>query len=119
MYINRYPHATLVSIHQNLFSDAKYYGPQVFYADTPGSKALAKALQTRLNSALAPESRRISKPSEGVFLMKRVQCRAVLVECGFLSNPREEAMLRTKAYQQKLCLTLCDGLLLPEAALQS
>ena len=117
--INRYPHATLVSIHQNLFSDAKYYGPQVFYAATAGSEALAKALQSRLNAALAPESRRSCKPSEGVFLMKRVQCRAVLVECGFLSNPREEAMLRTKAYQQKLCLTLCDGLLLSDAALQS
>ena len=117
--INRCPRGTLVSIHQNLFSDAKYYGPQVFYASTPGSEELARILQSRLNAALAPESKRVSKPSKGVYLMERVNCRAVLVECGFLSNPREEALLRNKAYQQKLCLALCTGLLQPGEALQS
>ena len=33
-------------------------------------------------------------------------CRAVLVECGFLSNPEEERLLQEKAYQMKLAMVL-------------
>ena len=38
--------------------------------------------------------------------MKNVSCRAVLVECGFLSNPEEEKLLQEKAYQMKLAMVL-------------
>ena len=46
--------------------------------------------------------------------MEHVDCTALLIECGFLSNQREEALLRSKAYQNKLCCviaaTVCDYL---------
>ena len=30
----------------------------------------------------------------------------ILVECGFLSNPKEDAMLKTPEYQKKLCCVI-------------
>lgn len=101
--VNAVDNALLISIHQNQFSDGKYSGAQVFYAATEGSAALAEALQQSLVQNVNPGSRRQCKKADGVYLMKNIHCTAVLVECGFLSNPEEEALLRTPEYQQKLC----------------
>ncbi len=100
----------LLSIHQNTFPQPKYSGAQVFYASSDGSKQLAQSLQESLNLSLCPGSRRTCKQSQGVYLMERVQTTAVLVECGFLSNPREEAMLRDPEYQKKLCCVICTAI---------
>lgn len=91
----------LISIHQNTFPDSKYAGAQVFYA--PGNEPLARELQESLVRNLNPGSNRNCKEADGVYLMQHVSCPAVLVECGFLSNPAEESKLRDAAYQQKLC----------------
>lgn len=107
---NQTPNATLVSIHQNNFSDSRYSGAQVFYAGTEGSEALAKQLQTAFVTTLNPGSRRQAKKSEGVYLMERVSCPAVLIECGFLSNPEEEGRLRSEAYQKKICCVIASVL---------
>ncbi len=108
--INRYPHGILVSIHQNQFPDSKFFGPQVFYANTPGSEDLARKMQEQMTAVLAPGSNRTCKKADGVYLMNHVACPAVLVECGFLSNPKEEALLREKGYQQKLCAVVASVL---------
>lgn len=92
----------LLSIHQNQFSDRRYSGAQVFYADTQGSQVLAKALQRSFVTQLNPGSRRQEKKCSGIYLMEHISCPGVLIECGFLSNPEEEAKLRSKEYQQKL-----------------
>ena len=92
----------LLSIHQNHFSDSRYSGPQVFYAATEGSDGLARYLQDALVSSLAPDSSRKAKKSSGVYLMQHIQCPGVLIECGFLSNPGEEARLRDPEYQKRL-----------------
>ena len=93
----------LVSIHQNLFSDGKYSGAQVFYAPTEGSQILAKTIQTSFIKTINPVSRRQEKKADSIYLMQHINCPGVLVECGFLSNPQEEYLLRTKEYQQKIC----------------
>ena len=61
--VNSTDGALLVSIHQNHFSDGKYSGPQVFYADNPESEKLAKLLQSQLVSSLCPENNRREKKS--------------------------------------------------------
>jgi N-acetylmuramoyl-L-alanine amidase len=38
--------------------------------------------------------------------MEHIERTGVLVECGFLSNPEEEAKLRDSSYQQKLCCVI-------------
>lgn len=96
----------LVSIHQNYFSDGRYRGAQVFYPDTAGSDILAKGIQSALAEALTPSNNRQAKKASGIYLMEHIQCTGVLVECGFLSNPEEEALLRSADYQKKLCAVI-------------
>ena len=101
--VNQTSNGILISIHQNTFSEDKYWGMQAFYAKTEGSKQLAERIQDSIRSALSPDNHRIAKRSESVYLMENVLCPAVLVECGFLSNPGEEAKLRDPTYQKELC----------------
>lgn len=104
--VNKTEDALLLSIHQNHFSDSRYSGAQVFYAATDGSELLAKALQQTLVASLNPGSSRKAKKSDGVYLMEHIDCTGVLIECGFLSNPQEEAKLRSPEYQKKLCAVI-------------
>jgi len=107
---NETDNAMVVSIHQNTFPDHRYSGAQVFYAKTEGSRELASALQTQLGKALNPGVNRKCKASEHIYLMENLRCPGILVECGFLSNPQEEALLREIGYQQKLCCVIASAL---------
>ena len=107
---NEASNSLLLSIHQNNFTDSRYSGAQVFYAHNPDSKILAEALQRNFVTLLNPGSHRQEKKSTGVYLMDRVQCPAVLIECGFLSNPEEEAKLRDAEYQKKICCLIAATL---------
>ena len=100
--VNKTENPLLISIHQNYFTDSRYSGAQVFYADTEGSKALAESLQKALVTSLNPGSKRLSKPSKGVYLMQHIDCTGVLIECGFISNYQEESRLRSAEYQKRL-----------------
>lgn len=104
--VNETENALLISIHQNNFSDGRYSGAQVFYANTGGSEALAKQLQAAMIQSLNPGSNRQSKITSGVYLMEHIDCTGILVECGFLSNPAEEAKLRSPDYQKSLCCVI-------------
>lgn len=94
--------AMLISIHQNTFTDPRYSGAQVFYGKDGTSRALAEALQQCFACTLNPGSRRKAKKAAGIYLMEHIDCTGILVECGFLSNPAEEAKLRSAGYQQQL-----------------
>lgn len=102
--------AILISIHQNTFSDSRYSGAQVFYTSTDQSRALAVDMQTALVTNLNPGSNRKSKKADGVYLMEHIECTGVLIECGFLSNPQEEAKIRSEAYQKQLCCVFASVL---------
>ena len=101
------PGALLVSIHQNNFPESKYRGAQVFYAETEGSRALAEQTQRYLATQVDPNNRRECKAAQEIYLLKHISCTAILVECGFLSNPGEEALLREAGYQKKLAAAIC------------
>lgn len=103
---NEMENALLLSIHQNNYPDSRYSGIQVFYAQSEGSEPLAKQLQSSLLSNLHPKTNRDARKSSGVYLMEHIRCPGVLIECGFLSNPEEEAKLRDSAYQKKMCCVI-------------
>lgn len=100
--VNDTPNALLLSLHMNHFSDSQYHGPQVFYAPTQSSKEFAGAMQAALKTSLDPNSNRQIKNADGIYLMQHITQPGILIECGFLSNPEEEAKLRDPEYQKKL-----------------
>ena len=101
--VNSLDDAILVSIHQNNFPDPQYSGAQVFYPKTQNSRMIAESLQSALVKTLNQGSRRKAKKAEGIYLMEHIERPGILVECGFLSNPEEEAKLNSPEYQKKLC----------------
>jgi N-acetylmuramoyl-L-alanine amidase len=110
--INTTPNAVLLSIHQNIYPGRGPFGAQVLYAPAQGSKALAEAMQKLLIDALNKANRRTaSKVPDSVLLMNHCTCPAVLIECGFLSNPDEENLLRTDAYRLKVAAVIAAGYL--------
>lgn len=105
--IESVPNATLISIHQNTYPSTKFHGAQVFYSNETLSCPLAQFVQETLRTALDPSNnRKAAKISDSVYLMNHISCRAILVECGFLSNPAEDELLCTEAYQTKIAAAL-------------
>lgn len=108
-----HPDCAFLSIHLNQFSQSAYHGAQVFYSSNhKDSVSLAESLQKHLRLCLDTENQRQCKPApEGVFLMKNITSPAVTVECGFLSNPEECALLQQERYQTKIALAIACGYL--------
>ena len=110
--INGTAGATLISIHQNSAPDGRCHGAHVFYGDEVLSRPLAQGIQNNIRDVLDPENHReVQRAAESIYLMNHISCRAVLVECGFLSTPREERLLRDPVYQKRLAMILAASYL--------
>ena len=119
-----YPDSIFISIHQNRFSESKYSGAQMFYGKNhPESKVLAEILQQSIVSLLQEGNTRQVKPAgKELYLLYHSDRPTVLAECGFLSNPQEEALLNTEEYRRKMAFAIFSAVLkycgqLPEEGL--
>ena len=102
-----------ISIHQNSMPDhPSVHGAQVFYnAVSPGGE-LGMTVQGALNGAVNAGNEKNARAIDStIYLMKNVRCPAILIECGFLSNPAETRLLLTDEYQVKLAACIAAGLL--------
>ena len=99
-----------VSIHQNSYSDSSVRGPQVFYykASVQG-RQLAESIQAALNKAAAPDSVREAKGDASYYMLRKTDVPLVIVECGFLSNPREAELLGEEEYQNLMAEAVTEG----------
>ncbi len=106
--VNAVLNPVFLSVHLNKFSDPQYHGAQVFYSPNhAGSRAFAEILQDNLIKGCDPSNHRQAKQAENsIYLMKKLKCPAVIVECGFLSNPQEEALLGETDYHKKLAVCI-------------
>lgn len=108
--INDVYHGVLISIHQNKYTSDSPSGAQILYAATDGSEELANQIQGSLSHVIGANNVRDSKQiSSDIYIMKNIRCPGVLVECGFLSNPVDEALLLTDGYQLKLASGIAGG----------
>lgn len=105
------PNGIFVSIHMNKFEQQSVKGSQVFYADNEISRILAENIQTSLREGLNDGNKRVAKPApESLYIFKGCTSAAVVVECGFVSNPEEEKLLAAEEYQKKLAECIYNGI---------
>ena len=111
--INENNNSIFVSIHQNMYTESQYSGAQVFYSpNNESSKALAQILQNTIVKQLQNDNtRQIKEATDSLFLLYNAEIPAVMVECGFLSNPEEAQKLNTDEYQQQMSFAIMCGIL--------
>jgi N-acetylmuramoyl-L-alanine amidase len=105
--------ALVISIHQNFYPSKNTRGAQVFFnKKNEGGEKLALGLQKRLNALYAESGANGRVAASGEFFMLQcADCPSVIVECGFLSSPADEALLTDEVWQKKLAETLGGGVL--------
>ncbi|NBH84181.1 N-acetylmuramoyl-L-alanine amidase [bacterium C-53] len=101
-----------VSIHQNSYHEEGVKGAQVFYhGSSEAGKKLADILQDQLITGVDPDNRRVAKANTSYYLLKETTVPTVIVECGFLSNWEEAALLIEEEYQEKMAWNIALGIM--------
>lgn len=100
-------HADIViSIHMNSYG--KQRGPQVFYQQGHADgKVLAEAVMDQLHT-LSTKKRAVAEGD--YYILNEPEATSILVECGFLSNPEEEALLIQEDYQGRMAKCMSEGI---------
>lgn len=101
----------LVSIHLNAVGSAKWSGAQTFYYPAYKESAdMSYLIQDEIKRVLGNTERQ-PKKSDDIFLIREVECPAVLVEVGFLSNYEEKKLLQSTEYQKSMANAIYQGIL--------
>lgn len=101
-----------ISIHLNKIPQSQYYGWQAFFKqNNENSEELARSIQEELNSSIQRENKREALKITGKYIIDHVEIPITIVECGFLSNPEEEELLKQDEYQNKLAWGIYNGIM--------
>lgn len=101
-----------ISIHMNSFSDTKSGGLHVFYArNHPEAEPLASLIQDSIAELTDAKTHAVKTASDTLYLMKNPTPPAILIECGFISNPDEEKLLNTDEYQSKIAFSIANAII--------
>lgn len=111
--IKSHPEAAFISIHQNISKSSKSSGSELLYSpNNEGSKKLAQLIQNSITNMLQPQNTRVIFPAQKkLYILGHVESPAVIVECGFLSNPVECKLLQNDSYQNKMAFAIYCGAL--------
>ena len=83
-----------------------------FGKTTDGMASRLTMLQANLLRSLYPDCRRVAEPvTKRLYVLSHVNCPAVLVECGFMSNNFEVLKLKESGYQSALALVIAASYL--------
>ncbi len=106
---NRTSNAIFVSIHFNSASREGADGIETYYYGGSGAR-LAAAIHPRVVRAAGTEDRHIRR--RGFYVLRRTNCPAVLVECGFLTNAAEARRITSSsAHRQRLAEAIASGIM--------
>lgn len=101
----------VISIHQNSYPTPEPFGAQTFYyANSALGKQLAESIQASLIK-MNPLNHRSAKPSTQYYILKKSSPTTIIIECGFLSNSNDCALLTQVSYQKKLAKYIFEGFL--------
>ncbi|MGN1222700.1 MAG: N-acetylmuramoyl-L-alanine amidase [Christensenellales bacterium] len=97
-----------ISIHMNKFTLSSSIGAQVFFKiDDKQSENLAVCVRDLLIKNVE-DARKLVLQGD-YLVLNSAKCPAILVECGFLSNKKDELRLQTKEFREKLCYQIFCG----------
>lgn len=105
---NSYPNAIFVCIHFNSATRAGANGIETYYYSNQSAQ-LAANIHRQVVSGTTTDNRGIRR--RGYFVLRRTTIPAVLVECGFLTNPYETRLALTNNYRQILADRIADGVM--------
>ncbi len=110
--INANPNALIISVHQNSFTAGYVHGTMIYYGMiNPKSKTFAENIQKWIKELQPENEKQLKQAGKDLYLMSYAKGPAVLVECGFLSNAKEEALLKAEEYQRKMAQAIANGIL--------
>src|SRR5437762_5040620 len=105
---NAYPNAIFVCIHFNSASRSGASGIETYFYSTE-SAPLAASIHSAVVGGAPSENRGVRR--RGYFVLRKTTVPAVLVECGFLTNPTEAQYAQTNVYRQQLAQEIARGIL--------
>ena len=99
----------------NFSTSKKAQGTEVYYSKVNNKKSFSglnsKIFATRMRNTIVKNLHTKNRgiKQAGFVVIKRNTVPAVLVELGFVSNPRERGKLKTSTYQMKAAKSLYKG----------
>ena len=104
---NSYPNGIFVCIHFNAARRSGASGIETYFYNRD-SLTLASAIHYYVAGGAPSSNRGVRR--RGYFVLRRTRIPAVLVECGFLTNPTEGRYAQTTSYRQKLAEEIARGI---------
>lgn len=114
-YSKRYSADLFLSLHMNYSTSKRAKGTEVYYSKVNNKKSFSglnsKIFATRMRNTIVNDLHTTNRgiKQAGFVVIKRNTVPAVLVELGFVSNPRERGKLKTSTYQTKAAKSLYKG----------
>ena len=103
---NSYANAIFVSVHFNSAKRTGASGIETYFYDRE-SLPLASAIHYYVAGGAPSSNRNVRR--RGYYVLRKNRNPAVLVECGFLTNPSEAALAQSASYRQKLAEEIAAG----------
>jgi N-acetylmuramoyl-L-alanine amidase len=106
---DRYKDAIFVSVHYNFTYRESAAGLETFYGNNNGSATLAQMVQQSM-------CRRVRGTDRGAkfaryYVIRNTKAPAILVECGFVSNPKERKGMKAAWYRDSLAKSVAEGIM--------
>ena len=108
-YIDKISPDMYISIHLNSSSSPSWRGLQIFYTSkNEKNKLIAETITNHLKEKMS-NIREIKKDNT-YYMYKHISSPGILIEAGFISNPRDNYLLRNEEYQDKLIISISEGI---------
>jgi len=103
----KYRNAIFVSVHYNYTWKRDVSGLETFY-----TSAKSRALASYVQSGMLRKVRAVNRGAKFAryYVIRNNSCPAILVECGFVSNPAERARMKSAWWRQALAEGIADGI---------
>lgn len=105
-----------ISIHANAFgsgwNDANGVESWIYSKNDKDTLDAAQKIQSEVIKETGLKDRGIKESGNSLGILRDTKMSAVLVECGFMTNPQEAAMLKSDTYRKKVAKAICRGVCL-------